>query len=45
LLSLTSCDNGDNDAEEQIIKEPIEENVLVVQDEDMNSNNAINLKI
>ena len=41
LLSLTSCDN---DTEEQIIQES-EENVLVVQDEDMNSNNAINLKI
>ena len=41
LLSLTSCDN---DIEEQIIQES-EENVLVVQDEDMNSNNAINLKI
>ena len=42
LLSLTSCDN---DTEEQIIEELDEENVLIVQEENMNTDNVINLKI
>ena len=42
LLSLTSCDN---DAEEQIIEEIKEENVLVISEENMNTDNLINLKI
>jgi len=41
LLSLTSCDN---DTEEQIIQES-EENVLVVQEENMNTENIVYLKI
>jgi len=41
LLSLTSCDN---DTGEQITQE-LEENILVVQEENMNTDNIINLKI
>ena len=45
LLSLTSCDNGDNDTKEIKIEEPEEENILVIEEENMNTDNVINLKI
>jgi hypothetical protein len=41
LLSLTSCDN---DAEGQIIQE-IEDNILVAQEDNMNTENVIGLTI